>query len=70
MYESLFQTHQTNGVKPQTTYLTCHATSITPPPLSCGPMIYDLILMMFAGSRRVLATAVDDWSGKPYCVSS
>jgi len=23
-----------------------------------------------AGSRRVLATAVDDWSGKPYCVSS
>jgi hypothetical protein len=24
----------------------------------------------FAGSRRVLATAVDNWSGKPYCVSS
>jgi len=23
-----------------------------------------------AGSRSVLATAVDDWSGKPYCVSS
>jgi hypothetical protein len=23
-----------------------------------------------AGSRRVLATAVDDWSGKSYCVSS
>jgi hypothetical protein len=23
-----------------------------------------------AGSRRVLATAVDDWSGKPYFVSS
>ena len=21
-------------------------------------------------SRRVLATAVDDWSGKPFCVSS
>jgi len=26
--------------------------------------------LKFAGSRRVLATAVDDWSGKPYCVSS
>ncbi len=23
-----------------------------------------------AGSRRVLATAVDDWSGKRFCVSS
>jgi len=27
-------------------------------------------VLQFAGSRRVLATAVDDWSGKPYCVSS
>jgi hypothetical protein len=23
-----------------------------------------------AGSRRVLATAVDDWSGKPFCICS
>jgi len=28
------------------------------------------MMCSFAGSRRVLATAVDDWSGKPYCVSS
>ncbi len=26
--------------------------------------------IFFAGSQRVLATAVDDWSGKPFCVSS
>ena len=25
---------------------------------------------LLVGSRRVLATAVDDWSGKSYCVSS
>jgi hypothetical protein len=25
---------------------------------------------IFAGSHRVLATAVDNWSGKPFCVSS
>jgi hypothetical protein len=30
----------------------------------------DMYVGIVAGSRRVLATAVDDWSGKPYCVSS
>jgi hypothetical protein len=30
----------------------------------------DVLPIYIAGSRRVLATAVDDWSGKPYCVSS
>ncbi len=33
-------------------------------------MSKDYFKVIVAGSRRVLATAVDNWSGKPYCVSS
>jgi hypothetical protein len=31
---------------------------------------FNQLFATIADCRRVLATAVDDWSGKPYCVSS
>ena len=39
-------------------------------PLLAGSLMGEAGKVPFAGSRRVLATAVDDWSGKPYCVCS